>query len=279
MNGTALQRGTANHRIAVRHHPLLAKKNLLFRGQAAFRGEAVMPVFAPENQRGVGVTQACGGVDDRVQHRLEFKCRPAHDFEQIGRGDHRLVVALGVGDVAGGADHAQSAAIGAAHRDAGLPRPAPVAGAVPVAQFHREARRVAFEMFGQRVLEQRPVVRMNAISPVLRRPHLPGRNTENLVEARREVDGIVDDIPVVEVLVDGFERERVALRRDHLGLRRLQFTVALLDFSDVAGGADHAADAALGVIFGDAVLARPAPASIGGAITKLGFKALGFAPE
>ena len=41
--------------------------------------------------------------------------------------------------------------------------------------------------------------------------HLLGRDAENLVEARREIDGVVGDIPVVEILVDRFERERVAL--------------------------------------------------------------------
>ena len=76
-----------------------------------------------------------------------------------------------------------------------------------------------------------------------------------------------------------FERERIALRRDHLGLGRLQFAVALFDFGDVAGGADHAADPALGVMLGDAVLARPAPLAGGGAVTEFGFKALRLAPE
>ena len=129
----------------------------------------------------------------------------------IGRGGHRLVDALGLGDVAGRADHAARPAVGAAHRDAGLPRPAPVAGAVAIAQLHREARRVALEMLRQGVFEQRLVVGMDAVGPVLRRAHLLRRDPENLIEAGRVIDGVVVDIPVVEILVDGLERQRIAL--------------------------------------------------------------------
>jgi hypothetical protein len=58
-----------------------------------------------------------------------------------------------------------------------------------------------------------------------------------------------------------------------------KFAVALFDFGDVAGGADHAADAALGVMLGDAVLARPAPLAVGGADNGIRLQSASSRPE
>ena len=227
VDDAALQRGAADQRGARRRNLPVAHEVVLLAVEAVLRRQAIVTVLAPEDQRGVGIAEPRRRRHQRVEHGLQLERRTAHHLQQIGRRGHRLVDALGLGDVACGADHAMRPAVGAAHRDAGLPRPAPVAGAVAIAQFHREPRRVALEMFRQRVFEQRLVVGMDPVGPVLRRSHLFGRDAEDLEKTRREIDGVVDDVPVVEIFVDGFERKRIALGARQRVLRRRGAGLAL----------------------------------------------------
>ncbi len=82
-------------------------------------------------------------------------------------------------------------------------------------------------MFRQRVFEQRLVAGMDPVGPVAWRSHLFGLDAEDIEKTRREIDGVVDDVPVVEVFVDGFERERIALGVRQYILRRLGAGLAL----------------------------------------------------
>ena len=156
--------------------------------------------------------------DDAVVHVFEDR---AHDLARRLDLDARrvefLLAQLRLGDVAGRADHAQRLPAGVALHDAALPRPAPASVAGFVAVFAHEARRRALEVIHQRLPVLRQIVRMHPLGRLLRRQHLVLRHSPDRAQRRGVVDRVADDIPVVDAVIDGFERERVALL---VGLRR-----------------------------------------------------------
>src|SRR5262249_16037046 len=119
--------------------------------------------------------------------------------------------ALPVGDVAGGADHADGAAFLVTERKAMLARPAPLAVAAPVANFAIEALGLAAEMLTHRSVVTGQVFWMNDIHPMSGgavflgiEPHVPDKTG-------RVIDLVGIDVPVVPALADRFGRELVAL--------------------------------------------------------------------
>ncbi len=88
------------------------------------------------------------------------------EVEALPRAFECLGEALLIGDVAGGADHADRAAFRVAQREAVLARPAPLPVARAIAHLALETLGLALEMIDERLVEAREVFGMDATAPV-----------------------------------------------------------------------------------------------------------------
>ena len=117
----------------------------------------------------------------------------------------------------------------------------------------------------------------------------PARKLLHRHQGRRQIERARLDVPVVHVLVDRLQRERIALlvagavcERERGAVRRGGgdgFALLVLDLGDVAGRADQPVGAAVGMALRDAGLARPAPRPVAAAIAGVDLEARGQALE
>ena len=89
-----------------------------------------------------------------------------------------------------------------------------------IAILDEKMRRCALEVIDDRLAILRDVVGMDAPAGFLRRQRLILGHAEDRAQQRRVIDGVVDDIPVVDAVIDRFQRERVALFVCRSRLRR-----------------------------------------------------------
>ncbi len=149
---------------------------------------------------------------DAVMHIFEHQ--PHVLARRLDLGAHRrdlLLARLLLGDVAGRARHAVGDAVAVALRDAALPRPAPRIVEPEVAVFDEQQGRQALEVIDNRFAIMLLIVRMNPRAGFLRRQILIRLHTENRAQQRRVVDGVADDVPVVDAVIDQLQGERKTL--------------------------------------------------------------------
>jgi hypothetical protein len=127
---------------------------------------------------------------------------------------------------------------------------------------------------------------MDASLPVRGGLQRRGRQAEDDAQARREIDLVGIEVPVVEAVVDRLHRERVALlvrglRRIRallpVGCRRLalcgfELAVALARLRDVRHRADDSVGPSVLVAHRHAVLAAPAPLAAHAAVAEVDLK-------
>jgi len=101
--------------------------------------------------------------------------------------------------------------VGTPQRNPALARPAPLLLVVEVAIFRNETRRFALQMCDQRRAVRRQIVTVDAAGRLIGREELAVGHAEARAQRRRVVDGVVEDFPVVETVIDRLEREPVAL--------------------------------------------------------------------
>ena len=104
------------------------------------------------------------------------------------------------------------------HADLARPAPSPILGSV--AYVAGQPRRFTFQVLDQLAVIDRPIARVHERAPIFGlRQHFGGK-TEQDAQARREIDRVGLEIPVIKTVVDRFHRERVALfgRRDRGGI-------------------------------------------------------------
>ena len=210
------------------------------------------------------------------------------------RGLQRKIALLDLGDVADRTHNAFRAAVGPAERDAVLadPAPGPVLGAI--ARVTDKARRFALQMLDEPAAEIRPVAGMDALFPVVGGLKRRRRKSQNDAQARRVIDVVGFEIPVAQSVVDGLHGERIALfirgrRADRavrlpvgggsFRARGFELAMTLTFLGDVAHRADDSIGASVGAAHRDAVLAAPAPASVGSPVTEVDLEPRRVAPE
>ena len=232
-----------------------------------------------------------------VEHRDAMGHVVEHDLHHLARardvaigggrlrlGAIELLRALpGLGDVAGRADHPAGASVRPAQHDAVLARPAHGAVRHAVAELAVEPRHVALEQGEHHAAVIGTVFRMDARGPLVERR--AGRKILHRQQRRRQVDRARLDVPVVHVLVDRLQRERVALLVAGAALQRQRgamlrgggdgLALAMLDLGDVAGRAGQAVGAAVGLALRDAGLARPSPCAVVAAVAGVDLEARG----
>ncbi len=235
-----------------------------------------------ELARAVEHRDTMGHVVEHDGHDVARALVVAPGRSRLGLGALQLLPTLmDLSNVAGRADHAPRAPVRAAQDDAVLARPAHRAVRHAVAEFAVEARDVALEQREQLAAMIRPVVRMDAVGPLLQRS--VGRQAQHGEQRRREIERAGDEVPVVDVLADRLQRERVALlvaaaavaERERGAVRgrgRDGHALVVLDLGHVAGRADQAERASVGVALRDAALACPAPGAVVAAIAGVAFE-------
>ena len=126
---------------------------------------------------------------------------------------------------------------------------------------------------------------MDALGPLLQRG--VGGQVQHGAQRRRQVKRAGRDVPVVDVLVDRLQRERITFRvvrpafvaRDRGAVRDPggdRLALVVLEFRGVAGGADHPERPAVGMAHRHAELARPPPRAVAAAVTGVAFEARGL---
>ncbi len=162
-------------------------------------------------------------VDERnaVVHIVE---NGAHDLAcRLDLGARRgqfLFVLLVLGNVAGRADHANGVPFGRAVCDSALPRPAPGFVIGEIAVLDEQMRGHALEVIGDRFAILRQVIGVNAAAGFLGRQNHAIRHAEDRAQQRRIIDRVVEDIPVVDAVIDRFERKGITLFVARLHPRR-----------------------------------------------------------
>ena len=152
---------------------------------------------------------------------------------RLAGGERALHLLLG-GDVAHGADQADGAAVGTAHRAGAVLQPAHFAGSDPDAVLALEAIGALHEIVAQGIAIVRIVLRQDALVPLLR-PQAARIESEHAVELRRDEQRVVGDVPLVEPFRRRFGDQGIEL------LAGAQCGLGAADVGDVGEGEQQAA--------------------------------------
>src|SRR5262249_29071531 len=76
-----------DQRASARCNRMFPYVGLVFPGEAVVRSEMVEPVLEEKDEGVLGLAEPSGGLDKRIEHRLELESRAADDLEDLrGRG-------------------------------------------------------------------------------------------------------------------------------------------------------------------------------------------------
>src|SRR5262249_41851839 len=87
MHQLRLEARSPDQRASARCNRMFPYVGLVFPGEAVVRSEMVEPVLEEKDEGVLGLAEPSGGLDKRIEHRLELESRAADDLEDLrGRG-------------------------------------------------------------------------------------------------------------------------------------------------------------------------------------------------